>query len=166
MVEALPQGAVMSRRNRWWSDAFTLIELLVVVAIIALLIAILLPGLQAARAQARALKCAANLRHVGQASGIYLAENKAVYPPSYIYASGPNGEYDLENQPTHRPFGYLHWSWFLYSRGEVQPQAFQCPEFEHLGTPRTNPGPDRANWEPPEQVDSHGDPNPNSLEDK
>jgi prepilin-type N-terminal cleavage/methylation domain-containing protein/prepilin-type processing-associated H-X9-DG protein len=156
----------MSCRSEQRTEAFTLIELLVVVAIIALLISILLPSLQAARAQTRAVKCAANLRHVGQATGVYLGENKAIYPPSYIYANGPSGEYDLSDQPTHRPYGYLHWSWFLYSRGEVQPEAFQCPEFEHLGAPRTNPGPDRADWEPPEQVDSHGDPNPNGLEDK
>lgn len=41
--------------------AFTLIELLVVVAIIALLVAVLLPNLAAAREQGRRTKCLANL---------------------------------------------------------------------------------------------------------
>jgi len=54
---------------------FTLIELLVVVAIIALLIAILLPSLAAAREQAKTLKCAANLRQMGQLVQLFAGEN-------------------------------------------------------------------------------------------
>ena len=55
--------------------AFTLIELLVVVAIIALLIAILLPSLSNARRQARQLLCNTNLRSQGQAAFFYAEAN-------------------------------------------------------------------------------------------
>ena len=48
---------------------FTLIELLVVVAIIAMLLAVMMPSLGRARAQSRQVVCAANLRQVGV--GIY-----------------------------------------------------------------------------------------------
>lgn len=59
---------------------FTLIELLVVVAIIALLISILLPALGQARKQARSLICSTNLRSQGQASFLYAADNRDVFP--------------------------------------------------------------------------------------
>ncbi|HVT83450.1 MAG TPA: type II secretion system protein, partial [Phycisphaerae bacterium] len=53
---------------------FTLIELLVVVAIIAVLIAILLPSLGSARELSKRTVCAANLKGIGQASAIYSAQ--------------------------------------------------------------------------------------------
>jgi prepilin-type N-terminal cleavage/methylation domain-containing protein/prepilin-type processing-associated H-X9-DG protein len=58
---------------------FTLIELLVVVAIIAVLIAILLPSLGRARAQARRTQCAAVLKNWGQVLFTYASMNNNVY---------------------------------------------------------------------------------------
>ena len=60
--------------------AFTLIELLVVVAIIALLMSILLPSLQSAREQARAVKCGAELNGVGKSLATYAAEYNDFFP--------------------------------------------------------------------------------------
>jgi prepilin-type N-terminal cleavage/methylation domain-containing protein/prepilin-type processing-associated H-X9-DG protein len=65
--------------------AFTLVELLVVIGIIALLIAILLPALSAARAQGMKLKCAANLRTLGQVVFQYANENKGWIPRDYSW---------------------------------------------------------------------------------
>src|SRR5687768_16309119 len=59
---------------------FTLTEMLVVIGIICVLMAILLPALSAAKRQSRKTACAARLRVIGQALGIYLSVNGDVLP--------------------------------------------------------------------------------------
>ncbi len=62
--------------------SFTLIELLVVVAIIAILAAMLLPVLAAARDTARDTVCTNNLRQLGVAANLYVDDNDKVLPAS------------------------------------------------------------------------------------
>ncbi len=64
--------------------SFTLIELLVVVAIIAVLVAILLPAIGQARESARALSCMNALRQFGLANEFYANDSNEWYVPVRI----------------------------------------------------------------------------------
>ena len=67
-----------SRRGE--KAAFTLIELLVVIAIIALLLSVLIPSLGRARAIAKRVVCAHNLKQISLAVDLYLHSNDHLYP--------------------------------------------------------------------------------------
>jgi prepilin-type N-terminal cleavage/methylation domain-containing protein/prepilin-type processing-associated H-X9-DG protein len=84
------------KRGRRTSDGFTLVELLVVIGIIALLIAILLPALTAARAQSNNLRCSSNIRQICVAMALYASENKDRFPPNIDTPSPAQLWYDYE----------------------------------------------------------------------
>lgn len=66
--------------NRMFLTGFTLIELLVVISIISLLMAILVPALGKAKAQAQRAYCSSNLRQIGVAFQSYLDDNRDIFP--------------------------------------------------------------------------------------
>ncbi len=135
-----------------WTSGFTLVELLVVVAVIALLIGLLLPALGKAREAGRELKCASNIRNVGQGVTIYTTSTE-VYPMSYLYPTTTTGySWTLGDQQINNPNpsnGYIHWSSSLLESdgGAIANEAFECPTVYNGGAPRTNPGKDPNHWE-------------------
>lgn len=112
---------VPSSCRAWNRGAFTLVELLVVIAIIGILIALLLPAIQAARESARKTQCINNTKQIALACQNYHDAHR-VLPPGYgilpekHYGTGA-AQGEVPNQP------YSEWSWLAYLYPYIEEKA-------------------------------------------
>lgn len=103
----LPSALKYSAVRRKILRGFTLVELLVVISIIAVLIALLLPALAAARESAQRVVCASNLRSIGQLSEEFAVSHRGYFPQAFT-----NNQYRTA-QPfyfRYAPPGWMGWS--------------------------------------------------------
>ena len=93
-----------------------MIELLVVISIIGVLIALLLPAVQAAREAARRAQCVNNLKQIGVALSQLSRRRISAFPPGYIdYQNNPNYTPDLDMGPG--------WGWAAMSLPFMEQQT-------------------------------------------
>jgi len=129
----LPQAEpadVAGNRPVGAARGFTLIELLVVVAIIALLLAILLPALNGAREQADQLRCGTNLRSLGQAAMYYAQANRE----TLVRSESATMHYAASLLPGLGYDGRVADLWDSRDSGRLRrvcedTEVFQCPRF-------------------------------------
>jgi prepilin-type N-terminal cleavage/methylation domain-containing protein len=105
-------------RYRHAPRGFTLIELLVVIAIIGILLALLLPAVQAAREAGRRMKCSNNLRQLGLGMHLYHDVHNS-FPPGFAAV-------------THMGTVGGGWAWGVF----LMPFLEQCPLQDRLSPAR------------------------------
>jgi len=118
------------RGERPARGGFTLIEVLVVVAIIALLIAVLLPTLKLAKEYSRASVCLSHLKQQGIAFSAYSADHKSVLPWAGSFRfSLMEGKYYLGYTTEERHDWAVVNIGLLYPKyiGDASPEVFYCP---------------------------------------
>ena len=117
-----------------FSPAFTLVELLTVIAILGILVALLLPAVQAARKSSRRATCQNNLRQIGLGLNHY-HEAKHAFPIGCLECTGKNSHRQIAWSAYLLPYLELESVWKLFdekqsyngaANHEATPPLFLC----------------------------------------
>lgn len=136
------------------AGGFTLIEVLTVIIVISILVALLLPGVQAAREATRRTQCSNRLRNVGLALHLYSAVHKGSFPIGTRAAPGPDYGQSwtisvlpyLEQENIYQPWRKNGGNWSLQINRKLMDRLtlpeFDCPsnyQYSELVVPLGSP---------------------------
>ena len=117
--------------------AFTLVELLVVIAIIGILVALLLPAIQAAREAARRTECTNKMKQLGVALHNYHDTHK-VFPPAGVNYGWADNATNAINGPILNTSGWVMTLPFLEQQQLYDQYDFKYAACNYIRNPPTN----------------------------
>ena len=130
------------KKNFRHKSGFTLIELLVVIAIIAILAAMLLPALSAARERARSSNCLSKIKNLAMWGRMYTDDNQGLFWPSWN-SSNPEYKSNYWGSSRKHPFslsGYVENKYIevggkgMYTLSYMKGGPLDCPSHDITNT--------------------------------